>query len=145
MAAEGCGVSTRTKGHQTQLTSSPRPAGVRVSRKAWVENQHLSNKELIAKGIPARMVRRLRAKYRAERERFDALYALMESESGAWPRCPCEWGDAVSPAFTDHGTAVAVCCIHCDHSTDFIELRSESDLVAIATAWAEVCASEEGK
>jgi hypothetical protein len=53
-------MTARTKGHATQLNNSPRPAGQRVARNKWAEIAHLPDEEIVAKGIPMRMIRRLR-------------------------------------------------------------------------------------
>lgn len=53
-------MTARTKGSPRQLIGSERPAGVRVSRNKWREVEHLSDAEILAKGIPMRMIRRLR-------------------------------------------------------------------------------------
>lgn len=52
----------RTKGSSREYLESPVSPGARVSKTAWRKHAHLSDEELAAKGIPLRMIRRLRSK-----------------------------------------------------------------------------------
>jgi hypothetical protein len=51
-----------TKAYSRMPVSTARPAGVRVARNKWAEVAHLSDEEILAKGIPMRMIKRLRRK-----------------------------------------------------------------------------------
>ena len=55
-------MTERTKGYARQAAASVQSAGVRVPRNKWAKFVHLSDEELRAKGIPARMLRRMRRK-----------------------------------------------------------------------------------
>lgn len=51
-----------TKAYTRAPLATPGNAGKRVARNKWNDMAHLSDDELAARGVPMRMIRRLRSK-----------------------------------------------------------------------------------
>lgn len=54
-------------------------------------------------------------------------------------KCPCKWGDVVSPAQSGDDTTISLSCIDCGTRTQYMELTEPHHIEPIVNAWRNAC------
>lgn len=62
------------------------------------------------------------------------------AEIAAPIKCPCDWGDVVSPAYSHcSDTTAALSCIDCDTTTPAMPMTDASHIAPLVEAWRAAC------